>query len=199
MPAAMEAVIRLASAGDAAAIAAIYRPFVEKTHISFEEQAPDSAEMARRIAGVRPGFYPWMVAEAGGRILGFGGSSAYRARPAYRWTVETAIYVEPAAHGRGLGRVLLTQLLSILEQQGFVAAIGAIALPNDPSVALHEKLGFVHTATYRGVGFKLGRWIDVGRWQRDLAPRVVHPSEPLPYAEVRHPSLEPGSAFSSTE
>ena len=191
----MAVLIRLAEAADAAAIAAIYRPYVEDSWISFEDVAPDAGEMARRIAGVQPGLYPWLVAEEDGRILGYAGSSPYRARPAYRWTVETAIYLDAAAQGRGLGRTLLSQLLSMLEQQGFVAAIGAIALPNDSSVALHERLGFVHTATYRGVGYKLGRWVDVGRWQRDLAPRRAAPQEPAPF--VRHPGPEPGSAFSS--
>lgn len=180
----MAVLIRPARSEDAAAIAAIYRPYVEESWISFEEVAPDAAEMARRIAGVKPGLHPWLVAEQDGRIVGYAGSSPYRTRPAYRWTVETAIYLERTAQGRGLGRTLLSQLLSILEQQGFVAAIGAIALPNDSSVRLHEKLGFVHTATYRGVGYKLGRWVDVGRWQRDLAPRRVPPAEPLAGAEA---------------
>lgn len=173
-------VIRTAGAEDAAAIAAIYRPYVERTHVSFEEVAPGAADMAVRIAGPAPNLYPWLVAEDAGRIVGYAGSSPYRARPAYRWAVETAIYLDPAAQGRGLGRALLTQLLTVLAGQGFVAAIGAIALPNAASVALHEKLGFVQTATYRGIGFKLGRWIDVGRWQRDLAPRSTPPAPVRP-------------------
>ena len=181
----MAVLIRLAAAVDAAAIADIYRPYVEESRISFEEQPPDAGEMARRIAGANPGYHPWFVAEEDGLILGYAGSSPYRARPAYRWTVETAIYLPPALQGRGLGRTLLTKLLETLEKQGYVAAIGAIALPNDASVALHEKLGFVHTATYSGVGFKLGKWVDVGRWQRDLAPRHATPQEPLPFASVR--------------
>jgi len=79
---------------------------------------------------------------------------------------------------------LLTRLIETLAAQGFVSAIGAIALPNEPSVGLHEALGFVQTGTYREVGFKLGEWIDVGLWQRDLAPRNAEPREPLPFTSL---------------
>lgn len=177
----MAVLIRLAAADDAAAIAAIYRPYVEDSRISFEEEAPDAIEIARRMAGDQPGLYPWFVAEEDGRLLGFASSSAFRTRRAYRWTVETGVYLDPVAKGRGVGRALLTRLIGVLERQGFVAAIGAIALPNEPSVALHEKLGFVRNGTYRQVGFKLGEWLDVGLWQKELAPRTSAPAEPLPF------------------
>lgn len=173
--------IRLACEADAAGIAEVYRPYVDGSRISFEEQAPDSAEMARRIVGDRPGFYPWLAADEGGRILGFASSSPFRTRPAYRWSVETGIYLAPDAGGRGLGKALLSALTGLLERQGYIAAIGAIALPNEPSVRLHEALGFTHAGTYRGTGFKLGTWIDVGLWQKDLAPRSNAPAEPLPF------------------
>ena len=173
--------IRLANEEDAAGIAQVYRPFVEGSRISFEEQAPDEAEMARRIAGERPGFYPWLVADEGGRILGFASSSPFRTRPAYRWSVETGIYLAYDACGRGFGKGLLSALAGLLERQGYVAAIGAIALPNEPSVRLHEALGFKPAGTYRATGFKMGTWIDVGLWQKDLAPRSSSPAEPLPF------------------
>jgi phosphinothricin acetyltransferase len=176
--------IRVATTADAAALAELYRPYVEGSRISFEEKAPDRAEMARRIESDRPGHYPWFAAEENGRLLGFASSSAFRARPAYRWTVETGIYLSCEAQGRGVGRALLKELLRTLEQQGYVAAIGAIALPNDASVALHEKLGFVHTGTYRQVGFKMGEWLDVGLWQKELAPRQTPPVDPRPLASI---------------
>lgn len=181
----MALLIRLAGAQDAAAIAAIYRPYVEDSRISFEEAAPDAAEMARRIAGELPGFHPWFVGEEDGRLLGYAASSPFRTRPAYRWTVETGIYLAPGAKGRGVGRALLTALLQTLERQGYVAAIGAIALPNESSVTLHEKLGFFHTGSYWQVGFKLGEWIDVGLWQRDLVSRSARPAEVLPFLSIR--------------
>ena len=104
-----------------------------------------------------------------------------RTRPAYRWSVETGIYLAPGAGGRGLGKRLLAALTDLLERQGYVAAIGAIALPNEASVRLHEALGFVAAGTYRGTGFKMGTWIDVGLWQKDLAPRTASPAEPRPF------------------
>jgi L-amino acid N-acyltransferase YncA len=177
----MAVLIRLAEDRDAAALASIYRSYVEDSRVSFEEVAPDSAEIARRLRGDRPGFHPWLLAEEDGQILGYAASSPFRTRPAYRWTVETGIYLAEGAHGRGIGRTLLSALLEILERQGYVAAIGAIALPNDASVALHEKLGFAYAGTYRGVGFKLGEWLDVGLWEKELAARYETPAEPRPY------------------
>jgi phosphinothricin acetyltransferase len=122
--------------------------------------------------------HPWLVADEDGRVLGYAWTSAMRNRPAYRWSVESGVYVARGAQGRGIGRQLLAAHLDLLERQGFVAVIAGIALPNDASVALHEKLGFTLSGIERGVGFKLGEWVDVGRWQRDLAPRTSAPEEP---------------------
>jgi L-amino acid N-acyltransferase YncA len=183
----MALLIRLAGAEDAAEIAVIYRPYVEDSRISFEEQAPDVTEMRRRIAGDRPGYFPWLVAEDAGRMLGYAASSPFRSRPAYRWIVETGIYLGADAQGRGVGRALLSSLIELLQRQGYAATIGAIALPNAASVALHERLGFYHTGTYRQVGFKGGEWLDVGLWQKDLADRAAAPAEPLPASAVGGP------------
>jgi L-amino acid N-acyltransferase YncA len=173
----MAVLIRLAGARDAEAIAAIYRPYVESSWISFEEAAPDAAEIAARMANP---LQPWLVAELGGRVVGYASTSALRGRSAYRWSVETGLYLEPAVQGRGIGRQLLEAHLRLLQQQGFVTAIAGISLPNPASVALHEKLGFTAIGVERGVGFKLGAWVDVARWQRDLAERRSTPDEPLP-------------------
>jgi phosphinothricin acetyltransferase len=173
----MAVVIRIAGAADAAAIAAIYRPYVEQSHFTFEEAPPDSAEIAGRLSNP---LHPWLVAEEAGRLVGFVSTAPMRNRAAYRWSVETGIYLPPEAQGRGIGRQLLAAHLDLLERQGFVTAIAGIALPNDASVALHEKLGFTLSGVERGVGFKLGQWVDVGRWQRDLAPRSATPAEPRP-------------------
>jgi phosphinothricin acetyltransferase len=130
-------------------------------------------------------FHPWLVLEERGAVVGYVASSPYHRRPAYRWTVETGIYLSPDVQGRGLGRTLLSAMLELLTRQGFVTAIGAIALPNDASVALHEKLGFTRSGTYQGVGYKLDQWTSVGLWQKDLAPRSATPEEPLSYRDVR--------------
>lgn len=181
-------VIRLATERDAPAIADLYRPYVGESRVSFEESAPDAAEMARRVCGNFPGMHPWLVAEEDSRLLGFANSSPFRARKAYRWSVETGIYLAEDACGRGLGRSLLETLLSLLTRQGYVAAIGAVSLPNEPSIRLHQALGFRHAGTYRGAGFKLGDWIDVDLWQKDLAPRSTAPAEPLAVADVITPT-----------
>ena len=186
--------IRLATEDDAASIAEVYRPYVEDSRISFEEYAPEAAEMARRITGDRPGYYPWLVVEEDNKIRGFANSSTLRTRPAYRWSVETGIYLAPDAHGSGLGKRLLIMLTDLLERQGYVTAVGAIALPNDASIRLHRALGFVHAGTYRGTGFKLGQWIDVSLWQKELAQRSPAPAEPLPFKALFKPSASsPGS------
>ncbi len=171
--------VRLARTADAVAIAELYRPYVENSRISFEEHAPDAAEMERRLVGHKPGFHPWLVAEEDRRLLGYASSAPFRTRRAYRWSVETSIYLSGDAQGRGLGRLLLAALTELLERQRYVAAIGAIALPNEPSVRLHETLGFVTAGTYRATGFKYGEWIDVGLWQKDLAARDSAPAEPI--------------------
>lgn len=175
----MAVVTRVAAAADAAAIAAIYRPFVERSHFTFEEVPPDGSEIAERLSNP---LHPWLVAEEDGAVAGYASTSPMRNRAAYRWSVETGIYLAPDAQGRGFGRKLLTAHLDLLEKQGFVTAIAGIALPNDASVALHEKLGFTLCGVERGVGFKLGRSVDVGRWQRELAPRTDAPEEPRPFA-----------------
>jgi len=169
--------IRLARAEDAAAIAAVYAPYVNDTFVSFEEEAPGSEEMAKRIAGSVPGLYPWLIAEIDGRVVGYASSSPFRTRPAYRWTVETGVYLAPQAQGRGLGRALMERMLGLLTAQCFTAVTAGITLPNAASVALHEKLGFTTCATYRDTGFKLGEWRTVQVFGRDLAPRLTPPLE----------------------
>lgn len=177
----MGAVIRPAEVRDSVAIAAIYRPYVERTHFMFEEVPPDAGEVALRMANP---LHPWLVVEEEGRLLGYASTAPMRNRAGYRWSVETGIYLAFDAQGRGLGRRLLGAHLNLLEQQGFVTAIAGIALPNEASIALHEKAGFVRAGIERAIGFKLGKWVDVGRWQRDLAPRADMPNEPLPYAAI---------------
>ena len=181
----MAVLIRLAEESDAEAIAAIYRPYVEATRITFEEDAPDAAEIARRMANP---IHPWLVIEQDEEVVGFTSTSQMRARAAYRWSVETGIYLKAEAQGRGLGVELYSAHLDLLARQGFVTAFGGIALPNPASVALHEKLGFEHVGTERLCGFKLGRWADVGRWQKDLAPRGNAPEEPRAFRDL-WPSL----------
>ena len=159
--------VRPARPDDAGAIAAIYAPHVVEGVASFETEAPDAAEIARRMA--TSALYPWFVAEVAGEVGGYAYASAFGERAAYRRTVETTVYVSEAAQGRGLGRRLYGVLLNDLRTRGFAQAIARIALPNPASVALHAALGFQLAGVLRSVGRKHGRWIDVGLWQCGLA------------------------------
>ena len=170
--------IRAATAADAAAIAEIYRPFVDTSRASFEELPPDAKEMARRMIG-GDRVYPWLVAEADGAVIGYSSATAFRQRSAYRWTVETGIYVAPQSQRRGIGRALGLKMIEELTRRGYASAVASITLPNPPSVALHERLGYASVGGIRGAGFKLGAWADIGYWQRDLAERRVPPVEPV--------------------
>lgn len=173
--------LRAATPDDAAAIAEIYAPFVTASAVSFETEAPDEAAMrARMQAG--GGLYPWLVGDEDGALVGYAYAARFRERPAYRFAVETSVYLRREASGRGLGRRLYAPLLATLEAQGFTQAIAAISLPNDASVALHERLGFERAGVYRRVGWKLGAWHDVGLWQRPLARADAAPVEPRPPA-----------------
>lgn len=169
--------IRLAGAQDAPAIAALYAPFVATSRASFEEVAPDADEIARRITN-GPIRYPWIVGCEDDRLIGFASSTAFRQRSAYRWTVETGVYVHPDAHRRGTARALLTRLLDELAARGFVSVVAGITLPNEASAALHEALGYAQVGQIRGAGFKLGSWADIGYWQKDLGERITPPAEP---------------------
>ena len=172
--------VRRVTAADAAAIASIYAPYVTASIVSFETEAPDTEEMAGRIAAAGD-LYPWLVAcGEDGALLGYAYACAFRTRPAYRFTVETSVYVANATHRRGVGTLLYRSLLPVLEAQGFAQAIAAITLPNEASVRLHERLGFVQIGTYERVGFKFREWRSVGLWQRGLAPLSTRPEEPKP-------------------
>lgn len=160
--------IRSVEAADAEAIAAIYNHYVAETVITFEEERVPAAEMARRIDGVRSASLPWLVAEEDGRLVGYAYATPWRPRSAYRFSAEVTIYLGPEHGGRGIGSRLYRPLFERLKQVGIHSAMGGIALPNDASVALHEKLGMRKVAHFEQVGFKLGRWIDVGYWQRTL-------------------------------
>jgi len=179
-------ILRAETPGDAASLSDIYAPYVRESAISFEIEPPDAAEMRRRFESGGDS-YPWLVAEAEGAVLGYAYAGAFRARAAYRFAVETTVYASVEAQGRGVGTRLYEALLAVLSAQGFAQAIGAITLPNRASVALHEKLGFGHCGTYAQVGWKLGRWHDVGLWQRALGACGEAPAEPLRLAAAGWP------------
>ena len=178
--------IRAATPEDAGAIAAIYAPHVLTGTVSFETDPPDARAMRTRMAASE-GLYPWIVAtngDATGGVIGYAYATRFRDRPAYRYVCETSIYMADVAQGQGAGRLLYDSLIDTLRAQGFVHAIGALALPNDASIRLHEAVGFRRAGVYREVGFKHGRWIDVGIWQAELNEPSVPPVEPRKFSDV---------------
>ena len=159
-----EIAVRPVLLADAEPIGRIYNHYIETTTVTFEEQAVSTAEIARRIAEVTNGF-PWLVAEADGAIAGYAYARPWQTRSAYRFTVESTVYLAHESTGRGIGSELYAVLLADLRARRLHCAVGGIALPNDASVALHEKLGFEKIAHFKEVGWKFGQWVDVGYWQ----------------------------------
>jgi phosphinothricin acetyltransferase len=175
-------ILRVASATDAEAVAAIYAPYVLETVVSFEEAPPSADEMTGRIASTLK-TYPFLVCEADGRVAGFAYGGPHSLRAAYRWTASVSVYVEQGRRRQGLGRALYVALFEQLRRQGVHALIAGIALPNEQSVGFHESLGFAPQGVYREVGYKFGAWHDVGYWRLGL--RQGPPDrEPIPFPQL---------------
>jgi L-amino acid N-acyltransferase YncA len=164
--------IRTATLSDAAAIAGIYNHYVKETVVTFEEEPVSAAEVARRIGEVQSASLPWLVAGEGADVVGYACATRWKARSGYRFSAEITVYLAPGHAGQGIGSKLYGQLFPLLQARGIHAVMGGIALPNEASVALHEKLGMRKVAHFEQVGFKLGRWIDVGYWQRILSAQA---------------------------
>ncbi|GIM90290.1 GNAT family N-acetyltransferase [Paractinoplanes toevensis] len=160
--------IRDAGEQDAAACAAIYRPYVIGTAISFEIEPPSEAEMASRIRDSAR-THAWLVAEVDGEVSGYAYARPFAAREAYRWSCETSVYLSAGRHRAGLGRALYRVLLDRLTERGFRVAVAKMTLPNPASEGLHAALGFQPVGVHRRIGFKNGAWHDVAISQLDLA------------------------------
>lgn len=150
---------------DAAEIAQIYNHYTANTIITFEEDAVSVDIINERINEVQVSELPWLVAEQDGKVLGYAYSSKWKGRCAYRYSTEVTVYMGPDHVGKGIGSALYSKLLRALKFQGIHVAIAGIALPNEASIKLHEKMGFLKVAHFQEVGFKFNRWIDVGYWQ----------------------------------
>ena len=162
-------VIRPADAADAPALARIYNHYVRETIVTFEETEVSPDDMSARLVATTTGGLPWLVAIRDGEVCGYAYASPWRPRSAYRFSVETTIYLDPHQTRSGIGTRLYADLLARLEGLGLHAALGGIALPNPSSVALHEKFGFRKVAHLTEVGLKFDTWIDVGYWERLLS------------------------------
>ena len=173
--------LRSARPADVPGMLAIYAPFVLHTAVSFEMEVPAEDDFLERVSTVQREA-PWLVAEKGDTITGYAYAAPHRSRYAYRWTREVSAYVHPDYRGNGVGRALYTALFELLRRQGYTNTLAGITLPNDASVAFHEKIGFTTVGVYHRVGYKMDRYHDVGWWERPLseeAPGAIRPPAEL--------------------
>jgi L-amino acid N-acyltransferase YncA len=166
--------VRPAHPDDAPSVLAIYAPVVRETAISFEETVPTLDEVARRIQAA----IAWFIVEEKGSVVGYAHAVQVKWPAAYRWSVEVTVYVDAQHRRKGVARVLLDALIADLQKRGFVNAFAGIALPNGASVGFFESLGFKNVGRLKRVGYKCGRWRDVGWWQLQLNEPQPDPPEP---------------------
>jgi phosphinothricin acetyltransferase len=161
---------------DAPEIAEIYNYYIKNTVITFEEDLVNPRTVAERIKEIIPR-YPWFVWEAGGKLAGYAYAHAWNERTAYRFTAEDSVYLKPGWERRGIGRRLLERLIEELRRRQIHTLMSVITVPNPASVGLHESLAFKKTGQFNAVGFKQGRWLDVGYWELILDARESGPAE----------------------
>ena len=180
----MKVEIRVATADDAAQIAAIYAPAVEESPVSFETEAPDVPEIARRIEETLVD-YPWLVVERGHEVISYVYARRLRPRPAYDWDVEATVFVKDGHHGRGVGRAIYSAFLDVLTAQGFVNVYAVITVPNETSVRFHEAMGFKRGGRFLAAGFKLDAWHNIEHWYLQLGDLPDAPQRPIPFSKFR--------------
>ena len=174
--------IRTAQAGDAAQIRDIYNHYVRHTIVTFDEEDVTEQAMRDYILGILKKF-PWLVLEEQGDIIGYAYAGSWKSRCAYKYSLESTIYLRPGHSGKGKGSLLYGELIGQVAKMGYHALIGGISLPNPASIALHEKLGFQKIGQFREVGHKFGKWIDVGYWELILSntdDQLVDPIQKIP-------------------
>lgn len=176
--------IRLATPDDAAGILAIYAPYIENTSFTFETEVPAVGEFAERIRTYLL-TWPWLVCETNGKITGYAYATRHRERTAYQWCTESSIYIHDDFQKAGIGKALYTALFEILKKQGFRNVYAVINLPNEKSVAFHERLGFHYFATYEHVGYKLGKWKNVGWWRLIVNEFGNEPTAPVKFSTLQ--------------
>jgi L-amino acid N-acyltransferase YncA len=176
--------IRLAQESDAAALLAVYAPYIQNTSITFEYEVPSVEEFAGRIAKVTEKF-PWLVCEIDGKTAGYVYAGLYHSRAAFQWDAELSIYLAPDYHRMGIASALYTCLQNILAKQGYLNLYALITVPNPQSIGFHEKDGFRPICVYRSTGFKLGEWHDMTVLEKQLvAPLPEHPQPCKTFREI---------------
>jgi phosphinothricin acetyltransferase len=175
--------IRLANEADAQGILEIYIPYIINTSFTFETEVPFKDAFAERISTYL-GNWPWLVCEIDGVLAGYAYATRHRERTAYQWCVESSVYIHDKFQRGGIARALYTALFEILKRQGFNNVYAVINLPNDKSVAFHESCGFEYFATYEKVGYKLGKWKDVGWWKLTVNNYTDAPPPPAKFSKL---------------
>lgn len=175
--------LRLAKAADSEGILAIYAPYIEKTSFTFETDIPSAEAFADRINSYLES-WPWLVCEVDGTIAGYAYAARYRERVAYQWSVESSVYIHDDYQRKGIAKILYSALFEILKRQGFRNVYAVINLPNEKSVAFHESLSFRFFALYEQVGYKLGKWKNVGWWRLIINEFDEEPAAPVLFSEL---------------
>ena len=175
--------LRTATPSDAKEILGIYSSYIENTSFTFETETPTTEQFAERIETYLR-TWPWLVCDVDGKIAGYTYGTRYRERVAYQWCTESSIYIHDDYQKMGIGHALYKSLFEILKRQGFRNIYAVINLPNEKSVAFHEKLGFLHFATYEQVGYKLGKWKNVGWWRKIVNEFGMDPEPPVPFEKL---------------
>lgn len=175
--------LRLATEKDAEGILNIYGPYILNTSFTFETELPTIPAFAERINNYLQN-WPWLVCEIDGMIAGYAYGGKYRERTAYQWCVESSIYIHDDFQKAGIGKALYEALIETLKRQGYRNIYAVINLPNEKSVAFHESLGFKYFATYEKVGYKLGKWKNVGWWQLSINEFDDEPAAPIKFSEL---------------
>jgi L-amino acid N-acyltransferase YncA len=182
--------IKIVESIHAGAIRDIYAPFVQDGFVTFETQVPEVEDFEKRIAHYTER-YPWLVMEEDGVVLGYAYASAYRERVAYQWVVECSVYVHGDHQKKGIAAKLYEALFDLLRLQGLYKVYAVITVPNPQSVGFHERMGFTWFATYENVGYKAGKWCDVGWWQLTLTePDNSIPSAPIPFPQLDNSAVD---------
>lgn len=175
--------LRLAKPADSEGILAIYAPYIEKTSFTFETDVPSAEAFADRINSYLES-WPWLLCEVDGIIAGYAYAARYRERVAYQWSVESSVYIHDDYQRKGIAKILYSALFEILKRQGFRNVYAVINLPNEKSVAFHESLGFRFFAMYEQVGYKLGKWKNVGWWRLIINEFDEEPAAPVLFSEL---------------
>jgi len=181
--------IRIATSDDSQSILNIYAPYIENTSYTFETEVPANDSFRERISTYLES-WPWLVCEVDGVVAGYAYGAKHRERVAYQWSVESSVYIRDDYQRMGVARALYTALIDLLRLQGFRNLYAVINLPNGKSVSFHENLGFEYFATYDNVGYKLGRWKNVGWWKLQLNEYSLDPEPPVKFPDIPQRELD---------